>query len=134
MSDILWQSFVILNLIEPRKLAFLAVYVMIVLCLAYASDLNMEATYSSKFVLDFQRAARGNTRGKRTLHNHFCENFQVLYLGSCFSVAILTTSKRLKRTTRNLSQDSWCPYLLLNQMILGLAVLSRMHSGFHRVN
>jgi hypothetical protein len=48
----------------------------LVSCLAYPSNLKMEATCSSQTSVDFQRTTRRYIPEDRTLHNHRCENLK----------------------------------------------------------
>jgi hypothetical protein len=43
-------------------------------CLAYASNLKIEATCSSETSVDFERTTRRYIPEDKTLHNHRCEN------------------------------------------------------------
>jgi hypothetical protein len=46
----------------------------VVCCLAYFSNMKMEATRLSETSADFQRIARRYVSEDRSVHNHRCEN------------------------------------------------------------
>jgi hypothetical protein len=56
--------------------ALFAACFMLVSCLAYSSSLKMEATCSTKILVDFEQASWHCIQVDRNLHNNCCENLK----------------------------------------------------------